>query len=94
MELNAKNRTIRATGFSPRRREAPRLTGLPTGVEGHPGCKVGLAATDPGRLLAPRRANLLVDRGLRPEECFRLRWAENIRDGAIEIHEPQSEPIR
>lgn len=23
---------------------------------------------------------------LRPEECFRLRWADNIRDGAIEIH--------
>ena len=29
---------------------------------------------------------ILADCALRPEECFRLRWAENIRDGAIEIH--------
>ena len=29
---------------------------------------------------------LLVDCGLRPEECFRLKWQENIRDGAVEIH--------
>jgi integrase len=31
-------------------------------------------------------ATLLLDCGIRPEECFRLRWADNIRDGAIEIH--------
>jgi integrase len=31
-------------------------------------------------------ATILIDSGLRPEECFRLRWADNIRDGAIEIH--------
>ena len=31
-------------------------------------------------------AIVLLDCGLRPEECFRLKWAENIRDGAIEIH--------
>jgi integrase len=31
-------------------------------------------------------AAILVDCALRPEECFRLRWADNIRDGAIEIH--------
>ncbi len=30
-------------------------------------------------------ATILADCGLRPEECFRLRWADNIRDGAIEI---------
>jgi integrase len=31
-------------------------------------------------------ASILIDCGLRPEECFRLRWADNIRDNAIEIH--------
>lgn len=30
-------------------------------------------------------ACVLIDCGLRPEECFRLGW-NNIRDGAIEIH--------
>ncbi len=30
-------------------------------------------------------ASVLIDCGLRPEECFRLKWAENVRDGAIEI---------
>lgn len=30
--------------------------------------------------------SILIDCALRPEECFRLRWADNIRDGAIEIH--------
>ena len=29
---------------------------------------------------------ILIDCALREEECFRLRWADNIRDGAIEIH--------
>ena len=29
-------------------------------------------------------ATILMDCGLRPEECFRLRW-ENVRDGAIHI---------
>ena len=31
-------------------------------------------------------ASILIDCALRPEECFRLRWADNIRDNAIEIH--------
>jgi integrase len=31
-------------------------------------------------------ASVLVESGLRPEECFRLKWAENIRDGTIVIH--------
>jgi integrase len=31
-------------------------------------------------------ATLLLDCGIRPEECFRLKWADNIRDGAVEIH--------
>jgi len=29
---------------------------------------------------------VLIDCGLRPEECFRLTWQDGIRDGAIEIH--------
>ena len=36
------------------------------------------------RPLLPDVAVILLDCGLRPEECFRLRW-ENIRDDAIEI---------
>jgi integrase len=31
-------------------------------------------------------ATILIDCGMRPEECFRLKWLDNIRDGAIEIH--------
>jgi integrase len=31
-------------------------------------------------------ATVLIDCGLRPEECFRLTWQDSIRDGAIEIH--------
>jgi integrase len=29
---------------------------------------------------------ILIDCGMRPDECFRLKWLDNIRDGAIEIH--------
>ena len=31
-------------------------------------------------------ATILIDCGMRPEECFRLKWLDNLRDGAIEIH--------
>lgn len=31
-------------------------------------------------------ATILIDCGMRPEECFRMKWLDNIRDGAIEIH--------
>ncbi len=31
-------------------------------------------------------ATILIDCGMRPDECFRLKWLDNIRDGAIEIH--------
>lgn len=31
-------------------------------------------------------AAIMLDCGLRPEECHRLRWDENVSDGAIEIH--------
>ncbi len=31
-------------------------------------------------------ATILIDCGMRPEECFRVKWLDNIRDGAIEIY--------
>ncbi len=31
-------------------------------------------------------ATILIDTAMRPEECFRLKWADNIRERAIEIH--------
>ena len=31
-------------------------------------------------------ATILIDCGMRPEECCRLKWSDNIRDGGIEIH--------
>ena len=36
---------------------------------------------------------ILLDCGLRPEECFRLRW-ENIKDGVFEIHFGKSSAAR
>lgn len=38
-------------------------------------------------------ATLLIDCGLRPEECFRLRW-EHIRDGAVHIPFGKTENAR
>ncbi len=38
-------------------------------------------------------ATLLLDCGLRPEECFRLRW-ENVRDGSIEIQYGKTDNAR
>jgi integrase len=40
----------------------------------------------PDAYLLRDAATILIDTGLRPDECFRLKWADNIRDGAIEIH--------
>ncbi len=40
----------------------------------------------PDAYLLRDAATILIDCGMRPDECFRLRWMENIRDGAIEIH--------
>jgi integrase len=31
-------------------------------------------------------ATILIDCGMRPEECLRLKWLVNIRAGAIEIY--------
>lgn len=38
-------------------------------------------------------AAILLDCGLRPEECFRLRW-ENVRDGSIEIQYGKTDNAR
>jgi integrase len=38
-------------------------------------------------------ATILLDCGLRPEECFRLKW-ENIRDGCIEIQYGKTDNAR
>lgn len=38
-------------------------------------------------------ATILIDCGLRPEECFRLKW-ENIRDGCIEIQYGKTDNAR
>src|SRR5262249_31087191 len=38
-------------------------------------------------------ATILLDCGLRPEECFRLKW-ENIRDGSIEIQYGKTDNAR
>jgi len=47
-----------------------------------------------GPVLLPDVAVILLDCGLRPEECFRLRWEENIRDGAIEIQYGKTDNAR
>lgn len=48
--------------------------------------KRGQEPRTPDAFLLRDVVTILADCALRPEECFRLRWAENIRDGAIEIH--------
>jgi hypothetical protein len=48
--------------------------------------KRGQQPRTPDACLLRDIATILSDCGLRPDECFRLRWADNIRDGAIEIH--------
>jgi integrase len=48
---------------------------------------------DQGPVLLPDVAVILLDCGLRPEECFRLR-PENVRDGGIEIHYGKTENAR
>jgi integrase len=48
--------------------------------------KRGQQPRTPDAYLLRDVSTILADCALRPEECFRLRWADNIRDGAIEIH--------
>ena len=46
-----------------------------------------------GSLPVARRGDILIDCGLRPEECFRLRW-ENVRDGALHVPFGKTENAR
>ncbi len=55
------------------------LEGIRAVVRGEPPQK-------PDCYLLRDAATILIDCGMRPEECFRLKWLDNIRDGAIEIH--------
>jgi integrase len=48
--------------------------------------KRGQEPGKPDAFLLRDVSTVLIDCGLRPEECFRLTWRDNIRDGAIEIH--------
>lgn len=48
--------------------------------------KRGQQPRAPDAFLLRDTITILADCALRPEECFRLRWADNVRDGAIEIH--------
>lgn len=55
-------------------------------LEGVRAVKRGQQPRTPDAYLLRDVATLLIDCGLRPEECFRLKWQDNFRDGAIEIH--------
>ena len=55
-------------------------------LEGIRATQRGQRPKQPDAFLLRDVAIVLMDCGLRPEECFRLKWMENIRDGAIEIH--------
>jgi integrase len=55
-------------------------------LEGIRAVKRGQEPSRPDAFLLRDVATVLVDCGLRPEECFRLTWQDGIRDGAIEIH--------
>jgi integrase len=56
--------------------------------------KRGKQPARPDAYLRRDVATILLDCGLRPEECHRLRWQGNIRDGAIEIHAGKSSGSR
>lgn len=55
-------------------------------LQGIRAVKRGQQPNQPDAYLLRDAATLLIDCALRPEECFRLRWQDSIRDGAIEIH--------
>ncbi len=55
-------------------------------LEGIRAVKRGQFPRKPDAYLLRDVTTLLIDCGLRPEECFRLKWQGNFRDGAIEIH--------
>ncbi len=78
-----------------RRRSAPRC------LEAYQQALIGIRATERGEVpLKPRdpfllrdAATILLDCGIRPEECFRLRW-ENRQDGVIEITHGKTDNAR
>jgi integrase len=55
-------------------------------LEGIRAAKRGQDPKKPDAFLLRDVVTVLIDCGLRPEECFRLTWQDSIRDGAIEIH--------
>jgi integrase len=55
--------------------------------------KRGEQPRKPDAFLLPDMTTILIDCGLRPEECFRLRWT-NIRDGALHIFHGKTENAR
>lgn len=55
-------------------------------LQGIRSLKRGQAPRKPDAYRLRDAATVLIDTGLRPDECFRMKWADNIRDGAIEIH--------
>jgi integrase len=64
-----------------------RLTeGYRRALEGIRAVKRGQDPKKPDAFLLRDVVIVLIDCGLRPEECFRLNWRDNIRDGGIEIH--------
>lgn len=55
-------------------------------LDGIRAVKRGQQPRQPDAYLLRDVVTILIDCGLRPEECFRLRWQDNIRDGGVEIH--------
>jgi len=55
-------------------------------LEGIRAVQRGEVPRKPDAYLLRDVTTVLIDVGMRPEECFRLKWLDNIRDGAIEIH--------
>ncbi len=60
--------------------------GYRVALEGIRATKRGQQPKQPDAFLLRDAVTVLIDCGLRPEECFRLKWLDSIRDGAIEIH--------
>jgi integrase len=55
-------------------------------LEGIRALKRGQQPKQPDAFLLRDAVTILLDCALRPEECFRLKWQDNIQDGAIEIY--------
>jgi integrase len=55
-------------------------------LEGIRALKRGQQPRQPDAFLLRDAVTILLDCALRPEECFRLKWQDNIQDGAIEIY--------